>query len=366
MSFSRDIQILNERYGYIVNEDNSQVPPEAKRSFEEAVRKLAEKAVDGDKEAIEILTNPKKAEELINQAAKQSNESPTQEVTTEAFERFRAKLGAKLTGSDPILNRYNLFLADINGHLWEIDKDSKLLNVEPKEVNQFISDIVSIEPGVDKQGKLLQKIGYGIGRTVGAAMFAAPFAIAVSHFAPLIGIYGIAAKAIAAGLAGGGKTVTILNNKQLSRDEKIGEIIKVAGLAFAMTYAGAAPSSVGGGGHSGDTGGYSGNTGNDAGSYSTGDEFKELHNTPYDSVSSLDRVKQSVADILRSKGVVGSSGGLDNIASPTIMNAMDTAGVHTTSQYAKVLSGLKGLSVATLKAMQQNPNTAVKTIKSLL
>lgn len=235
MNFKNDLFILSERYLHTVCESSGQIPPDAKQKFEEGIRKLAERAVEGDKEAIEILTNPAKAEEFINQSAQQSSQSQQGGLQTEAFEKFRAKIGAKLAGSDPVQNRYNLFLRDINGHLWEIDKDSRQLNVEPKEVNQFINNIVSIEPAVDKEGKLLQKIGYGIGKTVGAAMFAAPFAIGVSYFGPLIGVYGLTAKAVAAAIAGGGKVATLLNNKQLSKGEKVGEIVRVAGLAFAMT-----------------------------------------------------------------------------------------------------------------------------------
>lgn len=230
MSFKKDIELLNNVYTYVISENNNsqaELPPEIKKGIEE----LAKLAVEGDEEAIKMLTNPQYAEQILNKAEKEKGDAPV----TEAFERFRANIGSKFGGADPIERRYDLFLRDVNGHLWEIEKDSKLLNVEPKEVNKFISDIIDVEPKVDKQGKLLQKIGYGVGRAVGVGMFAAPFAIAATYLAPAIGLYGISAKVLGGALAGGGRTATILTNKQLSKSEKIMEILKAVTAGYAMT-----------------------------------------------------------------------------------------------------------------------------------
>ena len=230
MSFKKDIELLNNVYTYVISENNNsqaELPPEIKKGIEE----LAKLAVEGDEEAIKMLTNPQYAEQILNKAEQEKGDAPV----TEAFEKFRANIGSKFGGADPIERRYDLFLRDVNGHLWEIEKDSKLLNVEPKEVNKFISDIIDVEPKVDKQGKLLQKIGYGIGRAVGVGMFAAPFAIAATYLAPAIGLYGISAKVLGGALAGGGRTATILTNKQLSKSEKIMEIIKAVTAGYAMT-----------------------------------------------------------------------------------------------------------------------------------
>jgi tetrahydromethanopterin S-methyltransferase subunit G len=230
VSFKKDIELLNNVYTYVISENNNsqaELPPEIKKGIEE----LAKLAVEGDEEAIKMLTNPQYAEQILNKAEKEKGDAPV----TEAFERFRANIGSKFGGADPIERRYDLFLRDVNGHLWEIEKDSKLLNVEPKEVNKFISDIIDVEPKVDKQGKLLQKIGYGVGRAVGVGMFAAPFAIAATYLAPAIGLYGISAKVLGGALAGGGRTATILTNKQLSKSEKIMEILKAVTAGYAMT-----------------------------------------------------------------------------------------------------------------------------------
>lgn len=230
MSFKKDIELLNNVYTYVISENNNsqaELPPEIKKGIEE----LAKLAVEGDEEAIKMLTNPQYAEQILNKAEKEKGDAPV----TEAFERFRANIGSKFGGADSIERRYDLFLRDVNGHLWEIEKDSKLLNVEPKEVNKFISDIIDVEPKVDKQGKLLQKIGYGVGRAVGVGMFAAPFAIAATYLAPAIGLYGISAKVLGGALAGGGRTATILTNKQLSKSEKIMEILKAVTAGYAMT-----------------------------------------------------------------------------------------------------------------------------------
>jgi tetrahydromethanopterin S-methyltransferase subunit G len=230
VSFKKDIELLNNVYTYVISENNNsqaELPPEIKKGIEE----LAKLAVEGDEEAIKMLTNPQYAEQILNKAEQEKGDAPV----TEAFEKFRANIGSKFGGADPIERRYDLFLRDVNGHLWEIEKDSKLLNVEPKEVNKFISDIIDVEPKVDKQGKLLQKIGYGIGRAVGVGMFAAPFAIAATYLAPAIGLYGISAKVLGGALAGGGRTATILTNKQLSKSEKIMEIIKAVTAGYAMT-----------------------------------------------------------------------------------------------------------------------------------
>jgi tetrahydromethanopterin S-methyltransferase subunit G len=230
VSFKKDIELLNNVYTYVISENNNsqaELPPEIKKGIEE----LAKLAVEGDEEAIKMLTNPQYAEQILNKAEKEKGDAPV----TEAFERFRANIGSKFGGADSIERRYDLFLRDVNGHLWEIEKDSKLLNVEPKEVNKFISDIIDVEPKVDKQGKLLQKIGYGVGRAVGVGMFAAPFAIAATYLAPAIGLYGISAKVLGGALAGGGRTATILTNKQLSKSEKIMEILKAVTAGYAMT-----------------------------------------------------------------------------------------------------------------------------------
>ena len=230
MSFKKDIELSNNVYTYVISENNNsqaELPPEIKKGIEE----LAKLAVEGDEEAIKMLTNPQYAEQILNKAEKEKGDAPV----TEAFERFRANIGSKFGGADSIERRYDLFLRDVNGHLWEIEKDSKLLNVEPKEVNKFISDIIDVEPKVDKQGKLLQKIGYGVGRAVGVGMFAAPFAIAATYLAPAIGLYGISAKVLGGALAGGGRTATILTNKQLSKSEKIMEILKAVTAGYAMT-----------------------------------------------------------------------------------------------------------------------------------
>jgi hypothetical protein len=230
VSFKKDIELLNNVYTYVISENNNsqaELPPEIKKGIEE----LAKLAVEGDEEAIKMLTNPQYAEQILNKAEKEKGDAPV----TEAFERFRANIGSKFGGADSIERRYDLFLRDVNGHLWEIEKDTKLLNVEPKEVNKFISDIIGVEPKVDKQGKLLQKIGYGVGRAVGVGMFAAPFAIAATYLAPAIGLYGISAKVLGGALAGGGRTATILTNKQLSKSEKIMEILKAVTAGYAMT-----------------------------------------------------------------------------------------------------------------------------------
>ena len=239
----QDLNILGNMYSYVICENTTQLPPEIVK----AITELVTKADSGDEEAKKMLTDPAFAEKLILQAQQQgkSDEQEEQPIT-EAFEKFRSNFGAKLGGGNPIDRRYSLLLQDINGHLWEIDKDSKLLNVDPKEVTQFIQKIIDIEPKVDKQGKFLQKVGYGIGRGIGTSAFAAPFAIAVSYLAPSIGIYGLTAKALAGVLASGGRTATLLNNKQLSTKEKVGEVLKVALAAFGQTQAGAAPTTSGG------------------------------------------------------------------------------------------------------------------------
>lgn len=231
----QDLNSMGNVYSCVICENTTQLPPEIVK----AITDLVTKADAGDAEAAKMLTDPAFAEKIIRQAQQKTSQ---QEPVTEALEKFRSNLGAKFGGGSSIDRRYELFLKDINGHLWEIEKDSKLLNVEPKEVNKFISDIVNIEPRVDKQGKLLQKIGYAIGKGVGVAAFAAPFAIAVTYLAPTVGIYGLTAKAIAGVLAGGGRTATLLNNKQLSTQEKVGEVLKAALAAFALTQSGAGPS----------------------------------------------------------------------------------------------------------------------------
>jgi len=236
----QDLNVMGNVYDYVICENTSQLPPEIVK----AITELVTKADAGDEEAKKMLTDPAFAEKIITQAQQQGEAGNQEEQpVTEAFERFRANMGAKLGGGSSIDRRYSLLLSDINGHLWEIDKDSKLLNVEPKEVNEFIQKIIDIEPKVDKQGKLLQKIGYGVGRGIGTSAFAAPFAIAVSYLAPTIGIYGLTAKALAGILAGGGRTATLMNNTQLSTKEKIGEVLKVVLAAFGQTQANAAPAS---------------------------------------------------------------------------------------------------------------------------
>jgi len=53
------------------------------------------------------------------------------------------------------------------------------------------------------------------------------------------------------------------------------------------------------------------------------------------------------------------------VASPTIMNAMDVAGINTTSEYTKVLKGLANLHRSVLGHMQSDPNYAVKILRKL-
>jgi len=390
MSFTRRDQFsLCEAYTSIYHE-NAGKNVDITQDQAAALVALVAKAVDGDPEAIKIVTGKATAE--LEQAIKQ--QAPSGKPVNEAFERLRAKYGSKLMGDDPIRRRYDLFLKDVNGHLWEVKQDARKLNVEPEMVDGFISNIISIEPAVQEKGKLLQKIGYGAGSIVGRFAFVTPFVAAASFLGPLVGATGLAIPAISAALAGGGQTAIMLTNKQLTRKEKILNVVATMVSAFGLSKAAESmlseippPKPTDGGGSGG---GYSGDgkigfdydpidpneggfnpvevspprpSGISDGGFGA-KEFPKLHNTAFDSVSTLDQTKQAIADILRAKGITGSSGGLEGIASPRIMNAMDMAGINTSGEYTRVLKGMKALSTETLKAMQNDTNYAIKILKS--
>ena len=84
----------------------------------------------------------KKLQEIFN---KIQQESPTTNVQKEAFEKFRSNLSGVFNNTGPtgaINKRYDLFLKDINGHLWEVDEDAKTLNVKDTEIQNFINKIL--------------------------------------------------------------------------------------------------------------------------------------------------------------------------------------------------------------------------------
>lgn len=415
------------------------LPPEAQKALIDWIKAIATKAVDGDQEAIKLLSDPKALQQYFQEMVKAAEQQQGgQQPVTEAFEKMRANLGAKFTGGDPIEKRYNLFLSDINGHLWEISQDSRFLNVDPQNVKDFISTISNIEPQVKQQSKLLQSIGYGIGKSLGRTAFVIPIVAGLMYAAPLVGLGGIstiAFQAIAGAVGGTGALAKVLNNKQMTKYEKVMEIVSTA--VKAATLAGLfvpEPTNLPGdittdtqfdpnyeppdlpkpeGNPTGGLEDYDPLTpkqtgldtqepvipsGRDLPDPDWGDdikgpsfpksgsgldsefgkgtfrfpdnsgpsgEFPELHDTVADKLSNLDSAKQAVADLLRSKGLTGSSGGMKDIASPTIMNAMDKAGINTTGEYKSVLKGLAKLSKETLQSMQQDPNAAIRILKKL-
>lgn len=233
MSFTRRDQFsLCEAYTSIYHE-NAGKNVDITQDQAAALVALVAKAVDGDPEAIKIVTGKATAE--LEQAIKQ--QAPSGKPVNEAFERLRAKYGSKLMGDDPIRRRYDLFLKDVNGHLWEVKQDARKLNVQPDMVDGFISNIISIEPAVQEKGKLLQKIGYGAGSIVGRFAFVTPFVAAASFLGPLVGATGLAIPAISAALAGGGQTAIMLTNKQLTRKEKILNVVATMVSAFGLSKA---------------------------------------------------------------------------------------------------------------------------------
>lgn len=257
MSFTRRDQLsLCEAYTSIYRE-NAGKNVDITQDQAAALIALVAKAVDGDPEAIKIVTGKATAE--LEQAIKQ--QAPSGKPVNEAFERLRAKYGAKLMGDDPIRRRYDLFLKDVNGHLWEVKQDARKLNVQPDMVDGFISNIISIEPAVQEKGKLLQKIGYGAGSIIGRFAFVTPFVAAASFLGPLVGATGLAIPAISAALAGGGQTAIMLTNKQLTRKEKILNVVATMVSAFGLSKAAESllreippPKPTGGGGGSGYSG----------------------------------------------------------------------------------------------------------------
>jgi len=373
-----DKQLITEAYisnnqMRVVFEQNPDIPPEVKTRFEKFVEmalKLQEEQEKGTKlnpeqqQIIDAFSDPtgKKLQEIFN---KIQQESPTTNVQKEAFEKFRSNLSSVFNNTGPtgaINKRYDLFLKDINGHLWEVDEDAKTLNVKDTEIQNFINKILTIEPEIGKKGKFLQKLGYGVGRAVGTMAFAAPFAVAATYLAPTLGIYGASAKVLGSALAAGGKTATVFTNKRMSTREKLYSILATAFAGYKLTVGGTAPTA--------------------AGSASTPPpppppipppippltpdvEFPALHGSGADALSRLDSIKQYVADILRDKGLAGTSHGVTGVASPTIMNAMDVAGINTTSEYTKVLKGLANLHRSVLGHMQSDPNYAVKILRKL-
>ena len=384
-----DKQLITEAYisnnqMRVVFEQNSDIPPEVKTGFEKFVEmalKLQEEQEKGTKlnpeqqQIIDAFSDPtgKKLQEIFN---KIQQESPTTNVQKEAFEKFRSNLSSVFNNTGPtgaINKRYDLFLKDINGHLWEVDEDAKTLNVKDTEIQNFINKILTIEPEIGKKGKFLQKLGYGVGRAVGTMAFAAPFAVAATYLAPTLGIYGASAKVLGSALAAGGKTATVFTNKRMSTREKLYSILATAFAGYKLTVGGTAPSADVAGSTvtrpninpAQDYGGASGAADAADAVPDPGVEFPVLHGSVADSASKLDAIKQTVADILRDKGLAGTSHGVTGVASPTIMNAMDVAGINTTSEYTKVLKGLANLHRSVLGHMQSDPNYAVKILRKL-
>ena len=233
MNFTkRDQCSLHEAYNSMYHE-NTRNNVDITQDQAAALVALVTKAVDGDPEAIKIVTGKATAE--LEQAI--SKHAPPDKPVNEAFERFRAKWGSKIVGDDPIKRRYDLFLKDVNAHLWEVKQDARRLNVEPKMVDGFISNIIAIEPAVQEKGKFLQKVGYGVGNIVGRFAFVAPFVAAASFLGPLVGATGLAIPAISAALAGGGQTAIMLTNKQLTRQEKILNVVATMVSAFGLSKA---------------------------------------------------------------------------------------------------------------------------------
>lgn len=370
-----DKQLITEAYisnnqMRVVFEQNSDIPLEVKTGFEKFVEmalKLQEEQEKGTKlnpeqqQIIDAFSDPtgKKLQEIFN---KIQQESPTT-VQKEAFEKFRSNLSSVFNNTGPtgaINKRYDLFLKDINGHLWEVDEDAKTLNVKDTEIQNFINKILTIEPEIGKKGKFLQKLGYGVGRAVGTMAFAAPFAVAATYLAPTLGIYGASAKVLGSALAAGGKTATVFTNKRMSTREKLYSILATAFAGYKLTVGGTAPAT--------EVAPHTPPpppTPTPTHTPTPGVEFPALHGSGADALSRLDSIKQHVADILRDKGLAGTSHGVTGVASPTIMNAMDVAGINTTSEYTKVLKGLANLHRSVLGHMQSDPNYAVRILRKL-
>lgn len=398
-----DKQLISEAYTSnirmdILFEQHASIPADFKNGLKEFVTmavELKEKQDSGaeltadQKKIVNAFSDPtgKQLEEIFKTIQPKSNQpqsGPNQpQVQKEAFEKFRSNLSGiwNNTGPTGVINkRYELFLKDINGHLWEVGEDAKTLNVNPAEIQNFINKIVTIEPEVAEKGKFLQKLGYNVGRAVGKLAFAAPFALAASYLAPAMGLYGISAKALSGALAGGGKLATVYNNKQMSNKEKVYSIL---GTAFAgynlynLFGGGAAPGQGAGQGASEGSKDLAHTQGAEkyytnqpeapvGPSISSSKEFEVLHGSaPNYDFSKLDNVKQAISDLLKDKGFTGVSHGMHGVGSPTIMNAMDVAGINTKAEYEKVFKGLAGLHRSILGKMQSDFATAVEELRKL-
>lgn len=403
MHNNSDEYLLSEAYYnsskiHALNESGQQIDERVKKAITEFVSmaidlsELAKtKKLNPDQQEIVNAFKDKSGKQLTAVMAKVLNKNSKGSSTqqNEAFENFRSKIGHKFGfggKKDLCSRRYDHLLRDVNGHLWEMGEDAKTLSVDKgKSVGEFITKITTIEPKVAESGKLLQKLGYQVGRAVGIMSFALPFAVAASYFAPMAGLGLLGAKVLGAALAGAGKTAVLFSNDQMSKKEKLYDILatvfagyRETGLADLMMHGAGGATPAGGGGTtpSGpvwqpdenwrDLGTQPDNntwSWDKQGIAGSNKEFPELHDTSFNPASNLDVAKQNIADYLRQNNIVGSSGGQTGIASPHIMNAMDTAGINTSAEYTKVLSGLKNLSTQQLQNMQKNSNYAVRMIK---
>jgi hypothetical protein len=208
-------------------EDNDTLPLDDQKKIADFFVDLVIKLENGDSEALSLInTDP---QQLIQQLT-----NSNQEIKTEAFNNLRSRIGGKLSNQNPLVNRYNMLIDNINKHIWELGEDLKVTKTEDiSPYTDMISQLQKIDPSIEAKGGIFQKMGYTVGRGVG---FAGKI-LGTGLLASTLGGLGLSAPAIGAIIGGGFGFLRKSQNTKISISEKLGEVLLSAGLGMVVGYA---------------------------------------------------------------------------------------------------------------------------------
>lgn len=210
------IYSLRDAYGTVLLEQS--LSAEDQQKLAKIIAELVAGQVKGDKTAIEILNNPDKLQEYLQ------NPQQPQEIQQEAF----------FGGNDP-QKKYAAFMKNINKILWEMGEDIKTTKDQTNIGNfsKILSGLQKINPDVNPAPSMLQKGMYNVGKVVGGV----GKAVATGLVAKSLATVGLPLAVVGAVVGGGAATLKNLANTNLTPQEKLKKALIAAGIGGAIGFA---------------------------------------------------------------------------------------------------------------------------------
>jgi len=216
---------------YLENVTPQNIPEEEQKKIADFFVQLVLKVEKGDKEALKILNLPN--DQLLQQIQSQMG------LQQEAFENIRSRVGGLIRGTGPAYQRYNILLKTIQKNLWELGQDIQSTKDQNNitSYQNLISQVQAVEPTMVPTPGSLQKLGYSIGKGVGAVGKIAGTIAGAGLIASTLSTVGLPMAAVGAIVGGGISTLKNLSNTNMTPGEKIKKALISAGLGAVTAYA---------------------------------------------------------------------------------------------------------------------------------